>query len=777
MGAKWFGAAVKRKEDPAFLTGKAQYIDDIDLPGTLHAAFVRSPHAHARVLSIDSEEAKRAPGVQAVLDFNDLPEDIRQTPLPLWVPNPAITQAFLQYALAQDEVCLVGEPVAIVIADTRHRAEDAASLVNVEYVVLPAASDCREALKPGAPLAHSGATSNVAAEVLVNVGDTDAAFANAAHVFKRRIHQHRGGAFFIECRGLVVTYERFQGLLTVYIASQGPHRIKRAMMDLLHLPDHRVRAIAPDIGGGFGPKQSFYPEYLAVAVAAMKLARPIKWIEDRRENFIATNQERDQYWDMEIAVDKDARLLGLRGEMVHDCGAYIPWGIILPWIAATTVPGPYVLPNYRLKYYAVMTNKIPCTPVRGAGRPQAVVTMERMMDLVAQEMKIDRTEVRRLNFIQPNQMPYPVGIVFRDGREVVYDSGDYPKTQQDAIEASDYKRFKSRQEAARKEGRYVGIGISNSVEGTGLGPYEGATVRISTDGGIDIFTGATPQGQSHKTTLAQIAADHLGVDMYDVNIVTGDTATIALGIGSSAARTAVNAGNSVHLAAIEVSKKIKKLAAQMMDVSPDDIELSGGFARVRGSNQQRSFRELAIRSIGVPGFAMNEEPGIEHTSYFLPPRSTYANATHVAEVEVDIETGQVNIQRFTVAHDCGRAINPLVVEGQVIGGIAHGIGNALFERLVYDENAQPLTTNFGEYAMPVAPDVPNFDIKHNETPSPLNPLGVKGAGEGGTIASIAAILGAIEDALRPFGVSIDEAPIHPQRLVKMLGAAALGRTK
>jgi len=777
MGAKWFGAAVKRKEDPAFLTGAARFVDDIRLPGTLHAAFVRSPHSHARIVSIDTSAAKQAPGVRAILTFNDLPEQLRATPMPLWVPNPAIIQPFLQYTLAKDEVCLVGEPIAIVVADTRHRAEDAAVLVNVEYETLPAASDCEEAFKPGAPLVHAGASSNVAAEVLVNVGDTDAAFANAAHAFKRRIHQHRGGAFFIECRGLVVNYEPVQGLLTIYIASQGPHRVKRALMELLHLPDHRVRAIAPDVGGGFGPKQSFYPEYVAVAVAAMQLACPVKWIEDRRENFVATNQERDQYWDMEIAVDNDARLLGLRGEMVHDCGAYIPWGIILPWIAATTVPGPYVLPAYRLKYYAVMTNKIPCTPVRGAGRPQAVVTMERMMDLVAHELKIDRAEVRRRNFIQPSQMPYKVGIVFRDGREVIYDSGDYPKTQSDALEAAGYKNFKERQEAARKEGRYIGIGISNSVEATGLGPYEGATVRISTDGGITVFTGATPQGQSHKTTLAQIAADHFGVHINDVEIVTADTATIALGIGSSAARTAVNAGNSVHLAAIEVAKKVRKLAAEMMEASPDDIELSDGFARVRGSNRQQSFRELAIRSIGVPGFAMNEEPGLEHTSYFLPPRSAYANATHIAEVEVDIETGQTTILRFTVVHDCGRAINPLVVEGQVIGGIAHGIGNALFERLIYDDNAQPVTINFGEYAMPAAPDVPNFDIKHNETPSPLNPLGVKGAGEGGTIASIAAILGAVEHALEPFGVTVDEAPMLPHRLVDKLGEAALGRTR
>jgi carbon-monoxide dehydrogenase large subunit len=406
--------------------------------------------------------------------------------------------------------------------------------------------------------------------------------------------------------------------------------------------------------------------------------------------------------------------------------------------------------------------------------------MERLMDRVARELKLDRAEVRRRNFIQPQQMPYQVGIVFRDGRPVTYDSGDYPACQAAALEAADYAGFTARQKEARAQGRHLGIGISNAVEATGLGPYEGATARISTSGKIVVYTGATPQGQSHKTTLAQIAADPLGVDVDDVTVVTADTASISLGMGTFAARTAVNAGSSVHLAAVEVAAKAKKIAAGMMECLEEDLELAGGFVRLKSApDVRKSLREIAVKSIGTPGFSMagGLSPGLEHTAYFTPEQSVYSNGTHVAEVAVDIETGAVRILRFTVAHDCGRVINPLVVDGQIVGGVAHGVGNALLERMVYDEQAQPLTTHFGEYLLPLATDVPHVDLVHLETPSPFNPLGVKGAGEGGTIASIAAILSAVEDALAPYGVKIAEAPISPQRIVELLGAHALGRTR
>ncbi len=774
QGGGWFGVAVKRKEDASLLAGKGRFVDDLDPPGLLHAAFVRSPHAHARIASINVTAAAALPGVHGVWTWKDLPEVMREQRLPLYVPNPAIRQVRRQHLLAKEEVCLVGEPVAVVVADSRYAAEDAAALVDVDYEMLEPVADVRAAFEDASVTAHTGAADNIVARIPMQYGDIDAAFAKAAHVFKDRIFQHRGGPFFIETRGLVAQFDEASGSLTAHVACQGAHRLKRAFMDMLDLGDNQVRVIAPEVGGGFGPKGSFYCEYASVAAAAMAFGRPVKWIEDRRENFHVTHQERDQWWDLEIAVDANARLLGLRGRLVHDNGAYIPWGLVLPWIAATTVPGPYVLPAYHLDLVVLYTNKTQCTPVRGAGRPQAVFAMERMLDLVAAKMGIDRAEVRRRNFIQPSQMPYKVGIVFRDGRPVTYDSGDYPESQRAALEAADWEGFAARQKAALAEGRYIGMSVSNAVEGTGLGPYEGATVRISTTGKVTLTTGATPHGQGHKTAFAQVVADQLGVSFEDVTVVTGDTGGIALGMGTFASRSAVNAGNSAHLAAIEVAAKVKKVASEMMEVAEADLELKDGAVHVKGApGMRKTFREVANLAVGMYGFSMpaHRDPGLEATVYFKPDQSTYASSCHVAEVEVDVETGHIKINRFIVSHDCGRVINPLIVEGQVIGGVAHGVGNALFERLVHDANATPVSTSFAEYLMPMATDMPpRIELHHTETPSPLNPLGVKGAGEGGTIAAIAAIAGAVENALSPFGVRISETPLSPQRVVELVKA-------
>jgi len=576
----------------------------------------------------------------------------------------------------------------------------------------------------------------------------------------------------MECRGAVAQYERSGDTYTLHVSSQGSHRIKRCMLELFDIGDSQLRVMAPDVGGGFGPKGSFYPEYANISIASKMLGRPIKWIEDRRENFLTTHQERDQYWDVEIAVDDDAKILGVRGRLVHDNGAYVPWGIVVPWISATTVPGPYVIPAFKLEVYSMYTNKIQVTSVRGAGRPQAVVAMERLMDRVANELHLDPAEVRRRNFIQPEQMPYNVGIIFRDGRPVTYDSGDYPACQQAALDQADYAGFAKRQQAARERGRYLGIGMANGVEATGLGPYEGATVKISTTGKITVYTSAVPQGQSHKTTLAQIAADQLNANPTDITVVTGDTANLGLGVGTFAARTAVNAGSSVHMAAIEVAKKIKAYAAVILSKNPEDLEIENDvvFDKANPSISCK-LKEVAVKSVGMPGFAMPNgmQPGLEHTSYFMPDRSTYSNATIVAEVEVDVGTGMVDIHRMCIAHDCGKVINPMVVNGQIIGGAAHGIGNALLEEMVFDENAQPVSTNFGEYLMPLSTNMPVIDLVHLETPSPLNPLGVKGAGESGTIPAIAAIIGAVENALKPFDVKISQAPISPQKIIELLG--------
>ena len=776
---KWFGASVLRKEDTALLSGRGTFVDDITLPGMLYAAVLRSPFPHARINGIDTSAALALPGVHAVLTYHDLPDSMQRQTIPLLVPNPAIRQLHMQHCLAKDEVCYVGDPVALVVADSRYIAEDAAPLVAVDYEALPSISDCREAIVSSAARCHAGVADNIAAQVPIIVGDVDAAFAKAPHVFREALHQHRGGPFSMECRGMIASADRITGSLMVYVSSQGPHRHKRVFLDLLELGDHQIRIVTPDVGGGFGPKGAFYPEYGAIAAATFQLGQPVKWIEDRRENFVTTHQERDQYWNVEIAVDDQAKILGVRGRLVHDTGAYLPWGLVLPWIAATTVPGPYIVPAFRMEVVVAYTNKVATSPVRGAGRPEAVFVMERLMDRVAGELNVDRAEVRRRNFIQPSQMPYQVGIIFRDGRPVTYDSGDYPTCQAKALEFADMAGFAQRQAAARAAGRYIGIGLSNAVEGTGLGPFESANVRIATNGKIVVYTGATPQGQSHKTTLAQIAADQLGVTPDDVTIVTADTAATALGVGSFAARTAVNAGSSVHLAAIEVATKVKKLAAEMLEVAADDLELVDGFAQVKGvANLRKSFREIAVKSVGMPGVSMSGPPGLDSTAYFTPSQSVFSNGTHIAEVEVDIETGHVTILRYIVMHDCGHVINPMVVEGQIVGGVVHGIGNAFLERMVYDENAQPLSTNFAEYLLPVASDAPpNIAVHHMTTPSPLNPLGMKGAGEGGTIASIAALIGAVENALGPFDVHIAEAPIMPQRLVELLGKAAFGRTR
>lgn len=772
MKLPWFGQSFKRKEDPAFLKGEGRYVDDIQIPGMLHAAFARSTHAHAKIISIDKSLALALPGVHAVITYADLPEIVKSQTLPLLVPHPSINEVKLPYTLVKDEACYVGEPIACVIADNRYIAEDAAQLIEIEYQILAVVNDCLKALDNSSPNAHLGMKNNVAAHFEVKSGDPDEAFTNSKHVFKEKLFQHRGGPFFMECRGAVAEYEKSGDAYTLHVSSQGSHRIKRCMLELFDIGDSQLRVITPDVGGGFGPKGSFYPEYANVSIASKMLGRPVKWIEDRRENFLTTHQERDQYWDVEIAVDEDAKILGVRGQLVHDNGAYVPWGIVVPWISATTMPGPYVIPAFKLDVYSMYTNKIQVTSVRGAGRPQAVFAMERLMDRVALELQLDRTEVRRRNFIQPDDMPYNVGIIFRDGRPVTYDSGDYPACQQAALDQADYEGFDRRQKEALAEGRYLGIGIANCVEATGLGPYEGATVKISTTGKITVYTSAVPQGQSHKTTLAQIAADQLNANPADITVITGDTANLGLGVGTFAARTAVNAGSSVHIAAIEVAKKIKAYAAFILSKSPEELEIENELVFEKANpNNHCYLKQIAVRSVGMPGFAMPNgmQPGLEHTAYFLPDRSTYANAAIVAEVEVDVGTGMVNIHRLCIAHDCGKVINPMVVNGQIIGGAAHGIGNALLEEMVFDENAQPVSTNFGEYLLPLSTDMPLIDLVHLETPSPLNPLGVKGAGESGTIPAIAAIIGAVEHALKPFDVKVSQAPITPQKIIQLLG--------
>jgi aerobic carbon-monoxide dehydrogenase large subunit len=774
MGAKHFGARVVRLEDPALLTGRGRFVDDVKLPGALHACFVRSPHAHARIRAIDTAAAGAMAGVHAVLTANDLPPRMATAQIPMLVPNPSIKTPRTQLALARSEVCYVGQTIAVAIAESRYLAEDAAAAVAVDFEVLPAVSDCRDAAKPDAARAHSDLTSNIAAVVPMSYGDVDAAFASAAHVFEDELALHRGGAMTLEGRAVLASYDVGSDMLTVWSATQTPHLGRGTLADLLERDLESIRVIAPHVGGGFGTKAPFYAEEAVIPAAAMKLLRPVAWQEDRREHFLSATQERDQHWKVAIAVDGRGKILGLRGTMLHDTGAFLPWGIIVPYIAATTFPGPYVVPAYRIEATVALTNRVPTTVVRGAGRPQAVFAMERLMDRVARELGIDRAEVRARNMIGPEQMPYSVGLVFRDGKPLVYANGDFPKSQRRALALADYEGFRSRQLKARSEGRYLGIGIGNYVEGTGLGPFEGVTVRVLPNGKVAVATGATSQGQGTRTTLSQIVADEVGCRIEDIVMTAGDTAAIAQGIGAFASRQAVNAGSSALIAGGNVRGQIVALAARVLGVPESEIDVEDGRATARtGNRPSMSLGELARAAQGMPGFsfAPGQAPGLEHTAYFAPPQASYCNGTHVVEAEVDAFTGGVTLINYTVAHDSGNVINPMIVDGQVQGGVTHGIGNALFEFMKYDADAQPLTTSFQDYLLPAAPDVPSCRIEHVETPNPLNPLGVKGAGEGGTIPAPAAIISAIEDALSPFGVRFAEMPLTPDRIVDALDKA------
>ncbi|NBP72659.1 MAG: dehydrogenase [Alphaproteobacteria bacterium] len=635
MGAKMFGARVPRLEDPRLLTGQGSYTDDFHLPGMLEAAFVRSPHSHARINGIDTSAALTHEGVVAVYTTADLPEHLRDTTVPFQVPNPAISQPFQQRLLEDREVCFAGEPIALVVADTRYNAEDAATLVEVDYDILPGAADCKSALEDGAPLCHSDSPNNEGAKYTVGYGDLDAAFANAHLTHREEYWIHRGGGFAIENRAVVAEYDELDDMLTIWSATQSPFLVKQNVVDMLGWESDKVRVIAPDVGGGFGPKTVYYVEEALIPVIARDLGRPVKWIEDRRENFLATNMERDQYWDMEIAVDADGMLLGVRGRMIHDTGAYMPWGIISPYISATTLPGPYVLPAYELETRVALTNKVAVTPVRGAGRPQAVFAMERLMDRAADKLSIDRAEIRRRNLIPTEEMPYALGLIFRDGKPMTYDSGDYPKCQAEALRLGDYDGFRARQETARAEGRHIGIGIANYVEGTGLGPFEGATVRIQPSGRICIYTGGGDSGQGHWTTLAQVCAEQMGTAIEDIDVITGDTGHVSLGLGAFASRQAVTAGSSVHVASMEVRNKALKVAAHMLEAAEEDLEIADGKISVRGvSDMSVSLGDVARAVQGMPGFSLpgGVDPGMEATANFSPPTLTYCNGVHVVEV-------------------------------------------------------------------------------------------------------------------------------------------------
>jgi len=780
---KYVGQRVKRNEDPRLLTGQALFVDDVDLPGMLHAAFLRSDYAHAHVRSIDVSAARARPGVVAVYTAEDMGDFWR--PGPLIVPPPSkvegiVFHARTQIPMVKDKARHIGDPLAVVIAESRYIAEDALEDIVVDYEPLGAVVDMEKALEPDAPLVYEDLGSNLAAHVVQQKGNYEAAREKADVVLKRRIAVDRGAAAALENRGVVAQWDARSQQMTVWDTTQAPIPIRNGIAGMLGLSEHQVRVIAPFIGGGFGPKIMMdQPEEVLVPWAAMKLNRPVKWIEDRRENFIGTTQEREQIHDVEIALTRDGRVLGLRDVFLHDTGAYDPYGLTVPLNTQSHALGAYEVPNYYTEFKVVFTNKMIVTPVRGAGRPQGIYIMERMLDLAAKELGMDRTEIRRRNFIPPDAFPYSHVVIDQAFAELIFDSGNYEPALDKAMAMIGYDQFiKEEQPRLRAEGHHVGLGIVSFVETTGVGPYEGARVTVESSGKVSVVTGVGTQGQGHFTSFAQVVADQLGVDVRDVRVVTGDTAQFHWGTGTFASRGAVVAGNAVNAAASNVRVKVLKLASKVLDVPEEELELVDGQVRVADIPEQAiSLGELAVLANPLRGAVEpGTEPGLESTDYFGPKTCATAFGTMGMIVEVDPETMLVEIKRLVIAHDCGTVLNPMIVEGQIHGGISLGIGNAFYEQLVYNEEGQLLNASFMDYLLPRSTDMPpQIEIGHLETRSPLNPMGSKGVGEAGAIPTPAAFAQAVEDALSDYGVEILETPLSPNRLFELLQATGQQR--
>jgi carbon-monoxide dehydrogenase large subunit len=775
MVSKTFGQSTPRIEDRDLLCGKARFVADIRLPRMLHAAFVRSPHAHARIVSIETSGALALPGVVAVLTGDDIRAVATTDRLVVALPDRTYTQQRDRFILATDETVHVGEAIAVVVAADAYVAEDAAGLVEIGFEPLPAASDCRAALAPGAPRVHSDAPDNLVAAFTSAYGNVDGAFAGAAHVFKESYWLHRGCAHPMECRGCIASYDAIDDKITLWSSTQTPLVAARILADLLGREESSVRVVAPDVGGGFGPKLVFYPEEAAIAIAALKLGRPVKWIEDRREHFIATTQERDQYWDAEIALQADGRILGVRGSLLQDHGAYTARGLTVPQGSVAALSLAYVVPAYRMDVKVALTNKVPVTPVRGAGQPQGVFVMERLLDRAARELNIDRAEIRRRNLVPAEAMPLRKDFVTRGGVPVVLDSGDYPACQADALARAGWVDFAQRRNQARAAGRYIGIGLANFVEATGRGPYEQVRVRIAASGMIEAATGAAAMGQGTKTMIAQIVAEQLGGAMERVRVVAGDSGQVSMGFGGFNSRQAVMAGSSAHVAAAKVREKALRVAGHLLEVDACDLDVERDHVVVRGADKKIPLSRIAKATAGAAGFVLpgNLSPGLEATEAVVIDAMTYGNGTAVAEVEVDVQTAAVKVIRIVFVHDAGNIINPVVAQGQVVGGIAHGIGNALYEWMAYDARGQPITTTLADYLLITAAEMPTVEVAHRATPTPLNPLGVKGIGESGVLPIPAAIASAIEDALSPFGIRIRQFPIRPRDLSTLLAAAGV----
>ncbi len=768
MPTKWFGAPVPRRNDDRLLKGEARFLDDISLPHMVHVAFLRSTHASAELKAVDVTSASTAKGVIDVVLHGDLGN--AGQPFPQLLPHRGLVSA-TWCALAAGRVRFAGEAIAAVVAESAPEAIDALDLISVEYEPLAPVLDLEAAVLPGTPQIHPHAPNNISMRMVEGDQDVEVAIRDAPHRLKERFKPTRGGGMPLEPRGVVASFDADRRELMIWSSTQEPHSLRNVVAQLLDLPRHLVRVIAPDTGGGFGTKLNVYPEELIVPWLALRLGRPVKWKETRSEHMLTATQERTQIHDVEIGFDERGLLKGLKNTFYHDMGAYCPRGAAVPHCTQGAIIGPYRIPKVRSEIIAVYTNTATVSAYRGAGQPQGVFVIERMMDRIAAHLGMDPAQVRRVNMIEGDAFPYDTGLTNLLGGKVEYDSGDFIGSMQQALDAAEYTKLREEQVRARAAGRCFGIGIANYVELTGRGPWEGSSVRVEPDGRVTVVTGAPSQGQGHETVLAQICADQLGARLDGITVLGGDTALIAHGIGTFASRVGVLAGNAVSDASLAVKKRILEIAGEMLEVAPVDLVIEEGRVSVAGAPDLGiDFAEVAKRSMRGDG-PSEQAPGLEATRYFKAPKITYSNGTHVAAVDVDLETATVKILRYAIAHDCGRVINPMIVEGQIWGGLACGLGNALLEEHAYDSEGQLLTGSFMDYAMPGAHHIPDARIAHQETPSALNPLGLKGAGEAGTVPVPAAIANAVEDALRPLGVQITEHPLTPMRIWKLLREA------
>jgi carbon-monoxide dehydrogenase large subunit len=765
------GLSLKRREDRRLLTGRGRYVDDVRLPDLLHAAIVRSPHAHARIETVDARSAIAHPGVVAVLTVADLPECVGAVP-PL-VTSPRF-RTYAQPAIAGPKIRHAGEAVAVVVADDVYRATDAAGALDVRYTVLPAVATVEAALAPGAARVFDDWPDNVAGPAAGAVGDVVRGFAQAHVVVEAHLSVPRVAAMPIEPRGVLAQPDAPDGRLTVWTSTQMPFAVRAAIAAAFGLAEEQVRVIAPDVGGGFGAKGHVYPEDVLIPAVARRLGRSVKWIETRREHFLATSPDRDQHHRARLAVARDGTITAIETTFARDGGAYPALGDVIALNTINHLPGPYRIVHFNGAAVNVVTHKTFTAAYRGAGRPEGAAVLDRLLDRAARRVGLDPAELRRRNFIRPDEMPYATGLRYRDGVPIVYDPADYRAAFDRLLERFGYDDWRAAQRPRRASARPVGIGLSAYLEGTGIGPFEGADVRIDPSGMVYLQIGVSSQGQSHETTLAQVCAAELGVAPERVIVVGGDTAVLGYGNGTIASRVAAVAGPAVARTSREVARKARLVAADLLECAPADVVLTGGLAHVAGMpGRSVELGALARASLRSPTLLRDGAPGLHACAFFRPETVTWAFGAHACALEVDVETGAVRLLGYAAVHDCGRPLNPMIVEGQLHGGIAQGIGAALGEALIYDGDGQLLTGSLMDYAVPRADTVPLLDVIALDFPSARNEMGIKGVGESGIISPVPAIANAVEDALADRGVEVSRVPLTATSLWEALQNAAV----